>query len=269
MSANSILIASPVNKNIKILEEFLHSLEQLETDGCDIFYCFADDNDDKPSSDILGHFVRQHPRSELLEIEDMHKNSDWEKADHTWTSQKTDKIACIKNNIIKYFLDKNFSHLFFVDADLVLHPKTLLTLLNSDKDIIANIFWTKWQEESQPLPQVWLKDFYTLYDAHMLTPKTPEQIQTETLRFISQLCVPGIYKVGGLGACTLIRRKVLESGVNFSPIYNLSFWGEDRSFCIRAAALGFELYVNTVYPAFHIYRMDDLEKLPEWRRKQH
>ncbi|WP_328130652.1 hypothetical protein [Peribacillus frigoritolerans] len=72
--------------------------------------------------------------------------------------------------------------------------------------------------------------------------------------FIRQMRTPGVHKVGGLGACTLISQKALKAGVNFNRIENLSFWGEDRHFCIRAAALGISMYVDTHLPAYHIYR---------------
>lgn len=76
---------------------------------------------------------------------------------------------------------------------------------------------------------------------------------------------PGTYKVGGLGACTLIRRHALERGVSFQEIYNLGLTGEDRHFCIRAAALGLELYADTHYPPFHIYRESELDSLTEYK----
>ncbi|RBN36101.1 glycosyl transferase, partial [Priestia megaterium] len=59
--------------------------------------------------------------------------------------------------------------------------------------------------------------------------------------------------------CTLISQKALQKGINFSKISNLTFWGEDRHFCIRAAALGLSLYVDTHYPAYHIYRDTDIK----------
>ncbi len=37
---------------------------------------------------------------------------------------------------------------------------------------------------------------------------------------------------------------------------NVSFWGEDRHFCIRARALNIDLFVDTVFPAYHIYRKE-------------
>lgn len=85
------------------------------------------------------------------------------------------------------------------------------------------------------------------------------------LHFLNTLRRPGIYEVGGLGACTLISRRALEAGANFSKIKNLSLTGEDRHFCVRAAVLGFPLYVDTHLPAYHIYRNKDLEGVSTYR----
>ncbi|WP_243137681.1 glycosyltransferase family 2 protein, partial [Desulfofundulus thermobenzoicus] len=68
-----------------------------------------------------------------------------------------------------------------------------------------------------------------------------------------------------LGACTLISRRAMLMGVSFSEIYNLGFIGEDRHFCIRAAALGLELYADTHYPPYHIYRESDLAGLAAYK----
>ena len=86
-----------------------------------------------------------------------------------------------------------------------------------------------------------------------------EEINKRHQTFLNEMNTPGVYGVGGLGACTLIKRNVLEAGVNFSKISNLSFWGEDRHFCIRAIVLGFPLHVDTHLPAYHIYRSSDIE----------
>lgn len=51
----------------------------------------------------------------------------------------------------------------------------------------------------------------------------------------------------------------MVSGVRFKEIKNLSFFGEDRHFCVRAAALGFSMFMDTHYPAYHIYRESDLK----------
>jgi hypothetical protein len=75
---------------------------------------------------------------------------------------------------------------------------------------------------------------------------------------------PGVYRVGGLGACTLISRRALDAGVTYEPLYNVSWWGEDRHFCLRAVALDFELWADTHCPPFHVYREADLAGVEKW-----
>ena len=57
------------------------------------------------------------------------------------------------------------------------------------------------------------------------------------------------------GALTLVKRKVFEAGVDYTPIPNISqaLRGEDRHFCVRAACAGFELWVDSHCPARHLY----------------
>lgn len=92
------------------------------------------------------------------------------------------------------------------------------------------------------------------------------QITERTQKFLEMLSQPGTYKVGGLGACTLISAQALRRGVSFRELYNLGLTGEDRHFCIRAVALGLELYADTHYPPFHIYRESELVKLQEYKK---
>jgi glycosyltransferase involved in cell wall biosynthesis len=76
--------------------------------------------------------------------------------------------------------------------------------------------------------------------------------------FVDQLRRPGTYRVGGLGACTLISRKALGAGISFSIMAGIEHWGEDRHFCARATTLGLELWCDTHYPVYHLYRESDL-----------
>jgi hypothetical protein len=119
-----------------------------------------------------------------------------------------------------------------------------------------------------PLPQVWLGGGYRLY--HLLGPgEKPGEIEINrrTKEFLDMLRRPGTYRVGGLGACTLISRKALRLGVSFGEIYNLDLTGEDRHFCVRAAALGLELYADTHFPPYHIYRESELAGLTAYKTK--
>jgi len=104
-------------------------------------------------------------------------------------------------------------------------------------------------------------DQYEQYERKSGENLTKEQIIERHLEFIDILKKPGVYEVGGLGACTLISKRAIKAGVSFKEIRNVSFWGEDRHFCIRAQALGLDLFVDTHYPAFHIYRESDLNNV--------
>lgn len=260
-----ILVGSSINQKKEILEEFLLSLNELIIDGLEVEYMFIDDNINEESSEKLRQFSKS---SKNVIIENSKYESEQYKCDeytHHWKMENIKKVTENKNRIIKYFLEKDYKYLFLIDSDIVLHPKTLKRLISTEKDIISNIFWTKWSPDGELMPQVWLYDNYSFYNKNSLEPIMPFEGNKLKREFLEMLKIPGTYAVGGLGACTLISRKALEKGVDFSPIYNLSYWGEDRHFCLRAAAMGIQLYVDTYYPAFHIYRMENLKGVNQYK----
>lgn len=186
---------------------------------------------------------------------------------HYWQEDLVWKVAFYKDFLIELARTEGYDYLFLVDSDLYLHPQTLRHLVSLAKDIVSEVFWTQWNPELIPLPQVWVSDQYTLYQAARDEyPLSEAEIAQRTSHFIAMLSQPGTYKVGGLGACTLISKQALSRGVSFKKIYNLTFSGEDRHFCIRAAALGLELYADTHFPPFHIYRESELTALEDYKR---
>lgn len=256
-----VLIASTINQQPEILAEYLWSLENLMKDNFIFDYCFVDDNKNCLSKDLLIEFKNKNRN--VIILQSIISDADYIKDENThhWNEQLIWKVAKNKDKILKYALNNEYDYVFLVDSDLILHPTTLKHLISLKKDIISEIFWTKWQNNSIELPQVWISDQYNLFYKNREEKLANEEIDKRTLEFINKLKVPGVYKVGGLGACTLISLNALKKGVSYEEIYNLSFWGEDRHFCIRAAALGLELHVDTNYPAFHIYREEDLRNL--------
>lgn len=262
----SILVGVPIRQKPLILKRFLESLDSLQKTTYTLDYYFIDDNDNPESSAVLKAFSPKNKGHIVLHNTGQSDTGSYicNEITHDWTNNVIWKVASLKNSIIQYARIKGYDFLFFIDSDIVLHPKTLEQLLLAKKDIISNIFWTKWYPGAPELPQVWLLDQYTLFN-HDIQEVVPEQEQIQrTNAFLSMLRVPGVYPVGGLGACTLISKKAIQSPISFSRIPNLSFWGEDRHFCVRAQALGFDLFVDTHLPAYHIYRESYLASVQEY-----
>lgn len=255
-----VLLASPVKQQEGILSEFLDSLIRLKTNQVELDYIFIDDHNDHT---LLSRFALEQ-RNVRIFPSDSKADYLCDESTHFWREDLIWKVARYKDHFIKIALAEGYDYLFLVDSDLYLNPKTLTHLISLDKDIVSEVFWTKWKPELIPLPQVWMEDQYTLYKSSR-KPLSEAEITEKTQEFLHMLSQPGTYKVGGLGACTLISRQALSRGVSFSEIYNLGFTGEDRHFCIRAVTLGLELYADTHYPPFHIYRKSELIKLQEYK----
>ena len=262
-----ILIGSPVRQKEKILKEFLLSLYELDKTNCQVDYFFIDDGCEEASSNLLLSF---NPRNSEVIVEkssaivDSHVSNYYNL--HNWDYKIIDRVATLKNYIIDYAVKKDYDYIFFIDSDIVMHVRTLQRLLSLKKDIVSNVFWTKISRWDYYEPQVWLMDQRSFFDPSDPRAKSKIFRTGKHMEFISMLKKKGTYKVGGLGACTLISKDVLVHGVNFSKLYNISFWGEDRSFCIRAVAAGFELYVDTYYPSYHIYRECYLKGVEDYKK---
>ena len=265
-SKPEILIGSSVLQKPPILEAFLNSLNGLDTEGLHVEYMFVDDNKDAASSKMLSEFKKNESTVRIITGEDR-GNYVCDEVTHYWNNSLMDRVGRLKNRIIEYAVEREFNYLFFVDSDLVLNKRLLKHLTEVEKDIVSEIFWTKWMPGSEPEPNLWLYDQYNLSRQEVDERLSPEEALKRKSEFLAELRIPGLYRVGGLGACTLISKKALAAGVDFSRIENLrSLWGEDRFFCIRAVVLGFELYADTCYPAYHIYREADLAGVEDYAK---
>ncbi|MBW7475173.1 glycosyltransferase [Paenibacillus oenotherae] len=257
-SSPRILIGSPVHQKPAILRENLSALLQLNSGSFQADFMFIDDNRDEQSSEMLRLFARIGDRVIVTPSTGLPDEYVRTEETHYWNEGLIWKVAGFKNDLIIHALQQHYDYLFLLDSDLVIQPDTLSRLIQADKDIVSEVFWTRWQPHASPQPQVWLRDEYEQYERQRGERVSDEEAALRYDQFIAQLKQPGLYEVGGLGACTLISRQALLGGVHYGPISNLSFWGEDRHFCVRAAALGFRLYVDTSCPAYHIYRDSDL-----------
>ncbi|WP_127529528.1 glycosyltransferase family A protein [Paenibacillus kobensis] len=268
MSRRRILIASPIRLNKDMLALFLQSLLRLRQGTWTCDFLFIDDNDDAASSVLLRQFsdaVNEEQVSRVTFLPGRLSKPTYyrDETTHYWNDELIDQIADWKDDFIAAARDGHYEALFLLDSDLLLHPDTIESLLASEQPLISCIFWTKWTPGSPELPQVWLKDHYWPWQH----PPGDSAAESEQVRLLEQYRTPGVYSVGGLGACTLIRMEALAMPISFRRIPNLSLWGEDRHFCVRAASLGIPLAVDTHYPAFHMYRESELVNAQHYMRK--
>ncbi|WP_051654186.1 glycosyltransferase family A protein [Persephonella sp. KM09-Lau-8] len=180
-----ILVGSPIRQKPEVLRYFLEFLTYLE-DFENLDFFFIDDNVEETSEKLLEDFRNKTDRV-ILEKSWYTQDEEY-KCDnntHHWTDNLIWKVADFKDRIIDYAREKNYDYLFFVDSDLLLYPQTIKHLISTGKDIISEVFWTKWKP-TDPIeyPQVWLSDHYNLFEAKYIN--APEEIQTKKNAKISK-----------------------------------------------------------------------------------
>ncbi len=259
-----ILVCSPIHQKPEILKEFLEALSCLEYDGFVADFFFYDDNSDPESKKLLLDFKTAYP-STIIKDSGRSKTYLCDETTHHWDEGLIWRVARFKDEMLSYALENDYDHVFLIDSDILLEPSTLSKLLSDGKDIVSAVFWTCWYPGASPLPNVWMYDHYDMIPKDRDEKLTEEEGLRRLEVFLESLRKPGIREVGMLGACTLLSRKAVSAGLSFMPVSNISMWGEDRHFCIRASVLGFKLYADSSCKTFHIYRQSDLSKAKAFR----
>ena len=222
-----VLITAPLRQDVSIFREHQESLDRLTIpEGVEVDRFWVVNDCPEVIPEIRGSYVTADTGDDYRKVGD----------NHLWMPENLAKMPTLRNYTITWALEKGYDYWFSVDTDLILRPETLELLLTADKDIVSEIFWTKAAGvENGYWCNAWMYDQDGGMSAEWLT--------------------PGLYRVGMTGACTLVKRQVLEAGVNFAPISCIrkALWGEDRWFSIRAAVLEFELWVDSHAPAMHLY----------------
>ena len=244
-----ILIASPVRTSepwqTEAFKHYLNSIDNLERPADAIIdRLFLLHN-----SPHLKEFVREGPipgGAQYLADVTTPDQYECDENTHNWKYENILNVTKMRNYLLDFARGGKYDYYLMADADLVLHPKTLVSLIEADKDIIGECIWTRWTPEDIEAPSAWDYDTYAFHESAELR--------------MEQWRTPGIYRVGMTGACLLMSRKVMQSRVNYDPIYNLSLWGEDRAFSVRAACEGLEIWLSTRHRPVHLYRPSELNK---------
>ena len=233
-----ILIGGPAKQDEKVFVEHLACIKELELpEGVEtkLFYILNDCPELKPYLQD-DEYVEINTGDEYITTEDT----------HYWSPENLNKMSILRNRFLTEVIRGGYDYGFFVDTDLCLQPTTLKHLLASGKDIIAEIFWTQDRPGSNSVwPNCWD------YDQAVFAEES-----------LKKWITPGVYRVGGTGACMLVSADVPKAHVDYSPLYNIRkvLRGEDRWFMIRAVCAGFELFIDTHAPAWHLYRPSEYER---------
>ena len=234
-----ILITAPLRQDVDIFEAYQEGLDRLEVpEGftTDRFFVVND------CKEVLPYI-----RDAAVEVTETGEVYTKTHNDHIWTLDLMDKMSEMRNRTIRQMLDGGYDYWFSVDTDIILDPWTLYHLIQADKDIVSEIFWTQAQN-GMYWCNAWMHD------------------QASGMK--EEWKKPGLYQVGMTGALTLVTRKVFEAGVSYAKIPNIhtALRGEDRHFCVRAACAGFEMWIDSHCPARHLYTRELFEKYKAERR---
>jgi len=226
-----ILIHTPISNRAWCFPQWFDALKAQvpALPGAEVSMLFElNDSYDETERLLMAHNSSAHPFKNYL----IRKRS-WTPtalADHQWSAERYSRMIRMRNLALWDAAHMKYDFLFSLDSDVLLHePDTLAHLIEADQPIIAGVFTAKWgNADADALPNVWQTGQNEMTD--------------EFLREAPRATVH--FTVGGLGACTLIRKDVLATPwINYSPIYNLprNYRGEDRNFCVRAAVAGITL----------------------------
>lgn len=221
-----ILITAPLRQDADIFQAYQDGLDRLEIpEGYEVSRFFVV-NDCREVIPLI--------RDAEYTVADTGETYQKTGNDHLWTLDLMMKMGDLRNRTITEMLLYGFDYWLSIDTDIIPDPRTLRFLIEADKDIVSEIFWTQ-APSGRYWCNAWMADQYSG--------------ATEDWR------KPGLYRVGMTGALTLVKRKVFEAGVDYTPIPNIyaALKGEDRHFCVRAACAGFEMWIDTHCPATHLY----------------
>ena len=129
-----ILITAPLRQDVDIFREYQKGLDALQIpEGYEVSRFF-----------VVNDCMEVIPEIRDAEYIVADNNKVYEKThnDHLWTLDLMWKMGELRNMTIRKMLNGWYDYWFSVDTDIVLHPWTLYNLIEADKDIVSEIFWT-------------------------------------------------------------------------------------------------------------------------------
>jgi len=255
-----ILACSVVYQQPEVLRAHLASITSQETPHAAVDLLYMLDTSD-PNCEANRQLVQEFG-GEAIDAEPKSEASGYavESTTHKWAVSDFYWLARTKQKLLDACRDRRYDAIWLVDSDLLCDPRTLASLDAASKDVVSAVFWTRWQIDAPPLPQVWMAHPYEFQGRGI-----------EAHEFLASVAARGLVRVAGLGACTLIDGRVLDR-VGFWPLVDglptHGMWqGEDRHFCVRAERNHVELWADAWPDVWHCYRPEDRAQLAQWQQR--
>lgn len=260
-----ILVGCAIRKPPEVVAAYLqHLAQQRPIPNTEVRYHFVCDHAEPETVALVEAFVVKHGGvCEQAEGPMQQDFSDDGPVTHQWTGTAMARVGALKNRILASAWEQHAAAVWLCDADLLCDPGTLRSLWYTEAPIACAVFWTRWQNHPQALaaPQVWLTHPYGLAGNGY-----PDEAS-----FRRRLRSRQLTRVWGQGACTLLRRRVLEKQVSFAYIDGVSqegmMAGEDRHFCLRAEAAHLPMAADPWPHIFHVYHNEDKAKIGAWTER--
>src|SRR3989441_4483591 len=266
----TIVVGTSVRKSAAVLKSYLESLAWQELPPrVKLHYAFVDDGCERAARSLLEEFVALRGGEILRGLPGAVGDfSDEHPATHQWSLSAMRRVGANKDRILRRALEIRADAVGVVDLDFLLNKTTLISPPAADNPFAGAVYWTHWQKQaakprqSHAAPQVWLRHPYQL-----------DGRGQDEFEFRRKLLSRGLVRVWGQGACTLLRKHVVENGITFAPLPEPQFQqglmaGEDRQFCVKAERAHIEMWADTWPDIFHIYHLPhDLERVPDLSRR--
>ena len=116
-------------------------------------------------------------------------------------------ITRARNTLVQLFMDGNYTHLLFVDADIAFNPESVIRMLEFDKDVVTGVYprktidWIKVKQRLKKNPEMPENELLAAALQYNLSVKNPDRIEVQK-GFIEV--------VDGATGFMLIKRNVFE-----------------------------------------------------------
>jgi hypothetical protein len=259
-----IQIGCPVQANRDwILPYYLHNLTQLTYPKKKLhptfFYNKPKDEPETAALRILKEWIKEY-KDKYADI------SLWEAETNYQDGRVHGRFFSFFADIRNHWLtmrNEEDTHTFSVDSDILIPPHTLKQLLQWDKDIVSALIY------NGPIPETGAPAYNFMAKTnfkHSNGDKIYVHMSPGVLEANSEWTYQpqdNTYKLTELpevpmtGACFLIRKEVLDAGVQFG--YHVQ--GEDIIFCEQATQHGYKLYTDFTLIPPHIMNPNELQRM--------